>query len=149
MKRIIGIGNDYRRDDAVGLLVARALKTRAPAGCEVLEASGEGAQLMELWKDAEAVILIDALQSGHSPGAVRRFAAHREALPARSFRYSTHAFSLGEAIELARALGEIPPRLEVFGIEGRDFSAGEGLSPEVAAAARALAEEIFAIMREP
>lgn len=149
MKRIIGIGNDFRRDDAAGLVVARALKARAPAGCEVLEASGEGTQLMELWKDAEAVILIDALQSGHSPGAIRRFEAHRETLPARSFRYSTHAFSLGEAIELARALGQLPARVLVFGIEGRDFSAGEGLSEEVAAAAQALAEEISATMREP
>lgn len=148
MRRVIGIGNDFRRDDAVGLVVARCLKALAPKDWEVCEASGEGTQLMELWKDSEAVILIDALNSGNTPGGIRRFEAHAETLPAQSFRYSTHAFSLGEAIELARALGQLPPRVIVFGIEGRDFSAGEGLSPEVEAAAATLSGEISAILRE-
>jgi hydrogenase maturation protease len=31
-------------------------------------------------------------------------------------------------------LGRLPARLVVYGIEGRDFTQGEGLSPEVDAA---------------
>ncbi len=52
----------------------------------------------------------------------------------RFFHYSTHAFSVAEAVELARALDQLPSRLILYGIEGRDFSAGERLSPEVGAA---------------
>jgi hydrogenase maturation protease len=34
---IIGLGNEYRRDDAVGLIVARRLKEAAPEHVRVLE----------------------------------------------------------------------------------------------------------------
>jgi hydrogenase maturation protease len=41
---------------------------------------------------------------------------------------------VAEAIELARALGKLPGQLIVFGIEGKTFKAGNGLSGEVAIA---------------
>jgi hydrogenase maturation protease len=60
-------------------------------------------------------------------------------------RSSTHSFGVAEAVELARALGRPPARVVVFGIEGRDFTPGEGLSPDVGAAVdevvRRVAEE--------
>jgi len=43
---IIGIGNEYRSDDAVGLIVARRLKERLADSAIVLEQSGDGAALM-------------------------------------------------------------------------------------------------------
>ena len=55
-------------------------------------------------------------------------------LPAVFSRSSTHSFGVAEAVELARALGRLPARVVVFGIEGRDFTPGEGLSPDVDAA---------------
>jgi len=140
---IIGLGNQYRRDDAAGLVAARRLKEAAPAHVRVLEESGEGTALMESWQGADTVILIDALDSGAKPGTVRRLDAHREPIPTRFFHYSTHAFGVAEAIELARVLGQLPPRLIVYGIEGRTFEAGLGLSPEVEKAARELVERVL------
>jgi hydrogenase maturation protease len=55
-------------------------------------------------------------------------------LPALFSRVSTHAFGVAEAIELARALGQLPPALVVYGVEGATFEAGAGLSAAVAAA---------------
>jgi hydrogenase maturation protease len=55
---------------------------------------------------------------------------------------STHHFSLGDTIELARALGRLPAKALFFGIEGESFSPGEPLSPAVAAAVPAIVEEI-------
>jgi hydrogenase maturation protease len=46
-------------------------------------------------------------------------------------RNSTHALGLGEAIALGHALGKLPVRLIVYGIEGADFGFGDSLSPEV------------------
>ncbi len=131
---IIGVGNPFRGDDAAGLLVARRLNEMRLDSCVIIEHSGEGASLMETWKNAEAVILIDAVSSGRSPGAIHRLDPIRNPLPAQLFHSSTHAFSLPEAIEMARALDELPPRLLVFGIEGRNFRAGDELSREVTAA---------------
>jgi hydrogenase maturation protease len=140
---VIGVGNPYRRDDAVGLIVARTLREKNLDGVKVLEMSGEGAALIEAWQNAERVIVIDAVCSGAAPGTIFRFEAHRRSIPTRFFRYSTHNLGLAEAIELARSLGQLPKELIVYGIEGRDFTVGEGLSPEVAHAASQVLERIL------
>jgi hydrogenase maturation protease len=142
---VIGIGNAWRTDDAAGLAVTDALQASPPPGVEVLAREGEPTELIDVWAGAEAVWLVDAVSSGAPPGTVHRLDASSEPLPAALFRVSSHLVGLAEAIELARALGRLPPRVVVFGIEGAHFEAGEGLSPEVADAvervAAALCEE--------
>ncbi|GAN35236.1 MAG: hydrogenase maturation protease [Candidatus Brocadia sp. AMX2] len=136
---IIGIGNAYRGDDAVGLHVAQCLKKQAHDHVHVIEESGEGASLMECWKDANSVILIDAVSSGAKPGTIHRLDAHTQPIPTNFFHYSTHAFGVAEAIELSRALNQMPRRLIVYGIEGKCFEAGVELSFEVEKAAQEVA----------
>jgi hydrogenase maturation protease len=143
---IIGIGNEYRCDDAAGLIVARRLKERLAGSPIVLEQSGEGAALMEAWRGAEIVFIIDATLSGAAPGTIRQFDGRAQPIPKNGFRCSTHAFSLAEAIELARALGELPRLLIVYGIEGESFAAGLGLSPEVEKAADEVAGQLLAVV---
>ncbi len=133
---VIGIGNVYRSDDAVGFIVAQHVKEQAPDTVTVTKESGDGATLMESWEDAYAVILIDAVYSGTKPGTIHRFDAHVQQIPAQFFHYSTHAFGIAEAIELARTLGKLPSYLIVYGIEGKCFEAGMGLSAEVSNAAQ-------------
>lgn len=128
---IIGIGNDYRRDDAAGRIVARRFKTRTPPDVEILEETGEGTALLEAWRGAEDVFLIDAVQSGAPPGTLHRIDVWTQPLPVSLFRHSTHAFGIAEAVELARVLHQLPPRLIIYGIEGERFDAGVGLSPAV------------------
>jgi hydrogenase maturation protease len=137
---LIGCGNEYRGDDAAGLIVARRVQERASGQIIVRESSGEGAALIEAWKGARTVILVDAICSGSEAGAICRIEAHRERLPAMLFNYSTHAFGVAEAVELARVLNRLPPRLIVYGIEGKSFAAGIGISPEVKAAAESVAD---------
>lgn len=150
---LIGVGNDFRSDDAVGLLVARRFLTFSPdlPQLTVLEAIGEGTTLMELWREVETVILVDAVSSGSTPGTIHRLEAHTTPIPAEFFRYSTHSFGVAEAIEMARVLECLPLRLIVYGIEGKVFAAGVGLSPEVQEAAKAvldlLRDEIQAMAR--
>ena len=83
-------------------------------------------------------MVVDAAASGASPGTVHRFDARAAPLPAAHLRSSTHAFGVADAVELARALGRLPGRLDVYAIEGGDFSLGAGLTPPVAAAVEAL-----------
>lgn len=139
---VIGVGNSYRSDDAVGLVVAERVRNLAPAGIRVLTAEGEPAELMDAWKGAGKVVLIDAVVTGAVPGHVFRFEAHREPLPAELFRGSSHALGVADAIELARALGRLPPVVILYGVQGRSFAAGVGLSPEVEAAVRESAQRV-------
>ena len=139
---VIGIGNAYRHDDAAGLMVARRLKEQNLDSCVVYEQSGEGTALMDLWKGAEHVVVIDAVQSGAAPGTIHRFDADLNPLPASVFRDSTHSFGLMEAVELSRALKQLPSDVVIYGIEGQNFEAGTGLSPAVQAAVKDLAESL-------
>ena len=139
---IVGVGNAFRGDDGLGLIVAQRLRELTLPGVTVLEQSGEGAALVESWRDAGRVIVVDAISSGGEPGRIHRFEATSQPLPALFSGGSTHAFGLVEAVELARQLDRLPPSLVIYGIEGKSFTLGEGLSPEVEAAAEILTERI-------
>ena len=139
---IIGIGNFYRRDDAVGLVIARRLLGLNLGGVPILEHSGESAGLVEAWAGADLAILLDAVTSGVLPGTVHRIDATARALPAEVFKRSSHALGIPSAVELARTLGRLPKKLIIFGVEGREFQAGVGLSPEVACAAEAVVDRV-------
>ena len=108
---IIGLGNDYRSDDGVGRVVARRLRAESLDEVGILEETGEGAALIEAWRGADFVILVDAVHSGGEPGTIYRIDAQAEEIPRSFFHYSTHAFSVAEAVEMARALGQLPRRL--------------------------------------
>ena len=128
---VIGLGNPLRGDDSVGRVVASRVKLRNQPFLKVVESSGEGTDLMELWSGAGTVIVVDAVASGAEAGMVQRFDAGQQALPVRFSGASTHAFGLGEAVELARVLHQLPQRLIVFGIEGKCFDVGSKLSVQV------------------
>ena len=132
---VIGLGNEYRSDDAAGRAVARKLKASALDEFCVKEESGEGGALIEAWKDADFVVLVDAIESGALPGTIRRMDARTAVIPSELFHCSSHGFGVSEAIELARALERLPAGLIVYGIEGGNFALGTGFSPEVEAAA--------------
>ncbi|GMU91667.1 MAG: hypothetical protein AMXMBFR4_07250 [Candidatus Hydrogenedentota bacterium] len=114
-----------------------------PGPCRIVEHSGEGASLMQTWRCDDAVILIDASSSGRAAGTVIEFDARTSETPSGLFRYSTHAFSVAEAIEMARTLDRLPRRLRVFAIEGLDFRMGTGLTPDVEQAARVVADRVM------
>ncbi len=128
---VVGIGNPLRGDDAVGRVVARRLRKRDVRLLRVLEHTGKGASLMELWKQAHTVIVIDSVSSHSPPGTIHRFDATSEPLPARMFHDSTHAFGLAEAVELSRALSQLPAQLIIYGIEAKSLAIGRELSAEV------------------
>jgi hydrogenase maturation protease len=144
---IIGIGNDYRSDDAVGLLVARALQARKLPRVSIQEATGEGTALLEAWKGAGSVILIDAVTSQSPAGTIHQLDAQTGPISPEFFALSTHAFGVAEAIELARVLGNLPQHLVIYGIEGKRFVAGVGLSPEVERAAHQTIERITRLVQ--
>ncbi|MEW6183437.1 MAG: hydrogenase maturation protease [Bacillota bacterium] len=149
---VIGVGNAYRGDDAAGLIAASNIREKNLPGVKVVEESGEGAALMELWKEQDAVILFDSLRSGSEPGTIQRFRAGAQPVPKDIFHYSTHLFGVAEAVELARALDRLPPHLIIYGIKGRNFSMGPELSPEVEEAvpeAVRLAMEDIRILQSP
>lgn len=128
---IIGVGNEHRGDDSVGIIAARRLKDLLTGQIAVLELGSEVSRLLELLISRDAAIILDAARSGAPPGTIHRFVVGDNPIPEKLFCYSSHAFSVGEALKLARALQQMPDHVIVYGIEGACFEFGRGLTPEV------------------
>jgi hydrogenase maturation protease len=142
---VIGLGNDLRGDDGVGLYVARGLRRRVPPGVRVVEAASDPLLLLEVWRGTEHAIVVDAMRSGAPPGTIARLAIAdgADATLVASTR-SSHSFGLAEAVALAGALGRLPSHLVIFGVESAAFEHGAPMSPAVRRAADLLVERIGA-----
>jgi hydrogenase maturation protease len=136
--RIIGCGNRERGDDAAGVLVAERLRE---LGVEAETLTGEALALIEAWRGAKNVIVVDAVATGSPAGTVQVWEGRPPVLPGR-VSTSTHGFGVAEAIELARTVDRLPQRLRVYGIEGRRFDPGSDVSPEVKRAVEEVARQI-------
>ena len=141
---LIGTGNPLAGDDACGRLVARRARPRLPADVRVIEAAGDGADLLDLWSADDDVILVDAAVSGGRPGAIHRLDAIAAPVPARFRLRSSHAFGVAAGIELARALSRLPRRLALYAIEAESLEAGAEPTPAVARAIDEVADEVVA-----
>lgn len=131
---LIGVGNPYRQDDGVGIAVVRRLRQLLSNQVECVECTGDLIALLDRWQGYEQVIVIDAMRSGRAAGEVRRFDVSRQPLPEDLCFPSTHAIGLNETLALAHAFHRLPPKLVVYGVEGKHFGEGKALSAEVAKA---------------
>ena len=147
--RVIGIGNEWRGDDAVGLLAARGLQGLVSDRAEVVEAESAGVELLELMKGVGAVLLIDAVRSGQAPGTIHRLDASAGPVAPSLFPRSTHAVGVAEALELARTLGVLPNKVIVYGIEAGDTNIGHPLSPAVGHALDEVVELVLQEIKTP
>lgn len=138
---VVGVGNRMRRDDGVGLVAVEELRRLELPALSVALVEGECFSLLDLWQGAATVYVVDAVK-GPSPGTIHRIDAKNDALPACLFGTSSHSFGVPQAVELARALDRLPSRLILYGVAGRDFSNGEGLSQEVSSAVPALVDAL-------
>jgi hydrogenase maturation protease len=130
--KIIGCGNRDRGDDQAGILAAERLRK---LGVESEVHTGDALALIEKWRSADDVVLIDAIVSGAPAGTVRVWDSSlpESDLPnaAGGLAVSSHGFDIAKAIELARALGKFPNHLRVYGIEAETFERGANVSPPV------------------
>jgi hydrogenase maturation protease len=141
---VIGIGNEFRRDDGVGPAVLGQLRDLVPAGVRLVLTDGEPTRLIEAWTGAALAIVADAVhaQPAH-PGRVHRLVLDRPAVGATPTA-SSHGLGLDDAIALALALDLMPGRLIVHAIEAADLTHGTGLTPAVAAAVGVVTAAILA-----
>lgn len=145
---VIGVGNPDRGDDGVGPEVLVRLEGRVPDGVRLVCLPGaDPAGIMQAWSGSARAIVVDAMVSGAVPGTIARFDAAAGPLPAGMRLASTHVLGAETAVEIARALGKLPARLVVYGVEGEGFTVGSGLSAGVSAALPAAVERVLEEVR--
>ena len=155
---VVGVGNEFRRDDGAGPAVIARLRALQP-GDESLShvtlalSDGEPGRMIDLWEGARLAVVIDAVRDTTMPaGHTCQLTAGALAGPLTGTAdgaASSHSIGLGDTVELARVLGRLPARLTVLAVVGRDFGFGTELTAEVAAAVAELAEQVREIVRWP
>ena len=133
---IVGLGNLWRRDDGVGVIVARAVARRIPHVHTVALAYPDPAVLIPLWQRVHICLVVDAVACANVPaGTMIRWLLRGDVPTMLNGRGgSTHGWHLGETLLLAHRMGRMPERMIVYGIVGETFRYGRGLSPRVARA---------------
>ncbi len=139
---IIGIGNDFRNDDGVGLTVAQLIAERNLPDVHVVSGISEPAALLDVWDGATRAVVVDAAAGANTvPGRIRRWTAPDLQTTAV---LSSHALGLAQTFALGQALSRIPDELLVFTVDVADTDHGIGLTPAVAAAVPDLVDLIVA-----
>ncbi len=144
---IIGLGNPFMGDDAVGVLVARQLLSYTSAHVSILDDGLTGLNLLHEMENTDLLILIDAVCSQSETGTIFRFTVPQDLetigrLAWSSSASSTHSFGLGEALTLAHTLKVLPQHTILYGIELGHIQNGQALSPKVSQTMKKLVQRI-------
>lgn len=141
----VGIGDPRRRDDAVGLAVARQLATEALPPHHTVVALDREFDLMSSLSGFGRAVVVAAVQLGDDPGTIHLLNPE-EAEATAHYISRAGNMALSDAIELSRMLGG--PEVVIIGVEPAEIVPGQTLHPKVAAAvpeaaelARSLAED--------
>lgn len=154
---IIGIGNEFRRDDGLGPLVVAELLARQPgdpalAGVDLRVSDGESLGLLSLWAGTELAVVVDAVRdSREHAGRLHELVLDDGAEADLAGRPSTgtHDIGFGDTIALGRALGRMPHRLVIIAVTGHDFGFGREPSASVAAAVAPVVERARELVSQP
>jgi hydrogenase maturation protease len=130
---VLGVGNPFRQDDGIGpAVISRLQSERNLEGIDLLDGGADGLSLIDYIEGYEKTLIVDAVDMGMAPGEVRLFSPGEVKLRIKTDALSTHGFGLAEVIALMERL-EIKTDLRIIGIQAKNVSFGEGMSPEVAA----------------
>ncbi|HEX9596378.1 MAG TPA: hydrogenase maturation protease [Anaerolineales bacterium] len=150
---LVGIGQEFRGDDAVGVEIVRRWQvehpeTAAQSSVQVELSGLPGLNLLTSFEDVDNAILVDAVISGGKPGSLYELAIADLANfgPGEA---SAHGWGVAETLALAEALGDgrMPKEVHILAMEVEDISPGSQLSPVVEAAIPAAIQRLETMVR--
>lgn len=142
---IVGIGDPRRRDDAVGLFIARELSARPlPENVTLEEARTEGFDLMAALSGARRAIILAAVKTGDEPGSIQVLAPE-DAEATADYLSSPGGMTLIDTLELASLGGG--PEVLIVGVEPAEIVPGQTLSRAVAASVEEAARVVLELVR--
>jgi hydrogenase maturation protease len=138
--RILAVGSPHG-DDRACWEVVEWLGQRPVPGVEAAVLAGP-LDLLGLLEGCTRLVVVDACRSGAAPGTVVRI-DWPDARLYGSAGPSSHGVGVAEALALAEALGKLPPRVTLIGVEVGICGPGAEMGPEVQAALPELYRQIL------
>ncbi len=142
---VVGIGNELRRDDFVGVEVVRGLKGKVSRYVMLVESETVPESFLESITgfNPTHVLLVDAGLLGLEPGEAK-FVESSRVLSPSTVAISTHALPLRIFCEyLEKTIGV---KVALIIIQPRNTDFGEGLSVEVEKAAKELKKTLLEVL---
>jgi hydrogenase maturation protease len=139
---VLGLGNELAGDDAVGVLVARAVRADVSGIADVVESSASGMALLEIFAGYDRAVVVDSIRTGRKPpGTVTELALEEVG---RVVAPSLHHAGLPEMAAVAQRLGlGFPAETRVLAVEVLDpYTMGAELSEPVAGAVDDVARRV-------
>jgi hydrogenase maturation protease len=144
----MGLGNIILRDEGLGVRAYERLIERytLPAEVEAIDGGTLGMNLLAYLEDAERVLLIDAVRSGHAPGSIIRLEG--DAIPiALALKMSMHQAGLHDLLAICAIRDTTPATIVLWGMEPLVMEPGLDLTPPCAAALDSLVDNIVGELR--
>jgi len=141
---ILGIGNSIRKDDYVGVAVAKLLKEKNLSNILVLECETVPESFTSIIKEAKPthVLMVDAANLNATPGFAKMISIDE----INDFSLSTHDLPLSL---LAKFIAyETKAKVALLGIQPKTLEFGEGLTSELSEASEKIAKIIEKVLIE-
>ena len=136
MKVVIGVGNEFRRDDAIGIKIVERLKEEVKEkNIEFFLGFETPENLIEKVKELnpDKLFIIDAIDFSGEIGEVKRLRIKKDSFFTHKPTYEIFHRILG-------------CETEIIGIQPKDLSYGEGLSNELSSKLKEIKERVKIII---
>jgi len=132
---VVGVGNEMRRDDAVGVHIARKLRGKVSRQFRLIEAGTVPESYIDKVREFRPthILVIDAAQLGTNPGESSLLSPKK----VKGLSISTHTLPLNIFAEFVKK--ETGSKIKILAIQPKDLEFGEGLTDELASTAEKLA----------
>ncbi len=129
-KIVIGIGDDFFCDDAIGLILLRKLQNNPEVLriATLLEFGKKSSQIIDWIKANTLILIIDAVKMGLKPGEFKIFRFTEVKAKTNENTISFHQFGIAENLLLAESLGKDISSIYIFGIEPERLEIGNEIS---------------------
>jgi hydrogenase maturation protease len=130
---VLGLGNIIMADDGVGprLIDYLLQQGQLPDGVALLDGGTLGLDLLPRLEGVQQLIIVDAVETGKTPGTLVRLSGEEVAL-ALDTKLSPHQTGLKDLLAVARLLDHLPDEIVLLGVQPASIEMAAELSPQVA-----------------
>jgi hydrogenase maturation protease len=146
---VIGLGNILMEDEGVGVRVVELLESRylLPPHVEVIDGGTTGTELLEPMRNADYLIVADAVNTGAPLGSLVRLTG--AAIPAFfQCKISNHQLGLSDLLAVLTVTQQAPKHVTIIGMVPYALNNTLGLSPATLARLEEMLDMLLAELQQ-
>ncbi len=149
---VVGVGNPWRGDDAIGWAVIDTLEGKIDAGAVLYKVQGSLFEIIDLLQMHEHLYLIDAWKADLPIGSWQRHDAKKCVFAKEGQPASSHGLGVAEAIAIAKNLDQMPASVVIYAVCAKEYGIGQKMDPQLKESiehvAQAICKEVEICMKK-